>query len=111
MGLFVKLPLINNDRESVGYLYKAYKKKPQHIPRVGEFFPLTVVISDNKVTRHKSKVIKISYGGHDLEAVNIELEPVNVEIRIELENLPQNKAHSGWKFDVGFRYLEEEEIS
>jgi len=89
-GLYVRLDLVDDDNKPAGYLYKIYKRKPDIIPRVGE----DIYLDDELY----SKVARVHFGGHGLEAVHLVLEPINESYRIGLQSLPENKAHNGWKF-------------
>jgi hypothetical protein len=96
MGLYMKLPIIDEE----GYLSKYYKRKPSTVPRLGESIYL--------LPKLYSKVEKVSYGGHDLEAVNLVLTPISAthvkELTTVTFNNPKVKQHTGWEYQNGISY-------
>ena len=93
--MYLKLPVIGQK----GYLYKIYKRTPNHIPRVGE---LIFVMQSLEI-----KVKSVTYAGHDLNAINIELEGIPASYVEELVKEPSKlelKAHNGWKYSEGLSY-------
>lgn len=95
--MYMKLPIIGES----GYLYKIYKRNPDSIPRIGE----SIYLLPNLY----SKIEKVSYGGHDLNAVNIYLEPISATYIKELTEEPSKlalKSHGGWKYDDGSSWID-----
>ena len=91
LKLFMCLKLPVTDQK--GYLYKTYKRTPNHIPREGESI---YILPDLYL-----KVTKISYHGHNLNVITFELEPIPASYVEELIKEPSKlalKAHFGWTY-------------
>ena len=94
--MYMRLPLIGEK----GYLWRIYKKKPNNIPRIGETIYL--------LPKLYGKVVKIEYGGHNLNSISVHLEPISASYVKELTETPSklaSKSHSGWKYDDGTSWI------
>jgi hypothetical protein len=84
-----------------GHLSTIYKRTPRHIPRLGE----TVYLGSGL----ESKVNKVTYQGHDLNTIVIELEPIPTLYREQLMSKLSRlalKRHSDWMYYDGRGYDE-----
>ena len=93
--MHLKLPVIGQK----GYLYKIYKRTPKHIPREGE---LIYILPNLDL-----KVESVTYAGHALNDINIQLEPIParyVEQLVKERSKLALKAHSGWNYSEGLSH-------
>jgi hypothetical protein len=93
--MHLKLPV----KGKKGYLYKIYKRTPKHIPRIGEL----IYIMPNL----ELKVESVTYAGHFLNDINIQLESIPasyVEMLIKKPSKLALKAHNGWQYSEGLSY-------
>ena len=93
--MHLKSPVIGQK----GYLYKIYKRTPKHIPRVGE---LIYILPNLDL-----KVEGVTYSGHALNVISIQLEPIParyVEVLVKERSKLALKAHSGWNYSEGLSY-------
>lgn len=82
-----------------GHIYKIYKRTPKHLPRIGE----SIYILPNLYL----KVEDVSYSGHAINVISIQLEPIParyVEELVKDRSKLALKAHSGWNYSEGLSY-------
>jgi len=94
--MYMRLPLTGEK----GYLWTIYKRKPLHIPRIGETIYL--------LPKLDGKVVKVIYGGHNLNIISVHLEPISASYVKELTQTPSklaSKSHSGWEYNDGTGWI------
>ena len=84
------IPLINEQGEKEGYMYKFIQKRPKYLPRLDE---RVYTLPDLYL-----KVESVSYSGLFLDMVRIQLEPLSSEYRKALETSPGNRKNSYWSW-------------
>lgn len=86
----IKLPLIDENGNRRGAMWRMPRRKPKHLPRVGESLYVLWEIA--------LKVEEISYSGFNYNWVTIHLEPISVSYRQALETHPAGKKDEYWKW-------------
>jgi hypothetical protein len=95
LDMHLKVPVIDQK----GYLYKIYKRTPKHIPRIGELIYI--------LPNFDLKVESVTYSGHALNVISIQLEPIParyVEELVKDRSKLALKAHSGWNYSEGLSH-------
>ena len=89
-NFMVSIPLINEQGEPDGHMYKFLSRQPKYLPRIGE---QVYVLPELYL-----KVEQVFYSGLSLYAVRLELSPLSSEHRVELETSLGNRKNSSWRW-------------
>jgi hypothetical protein len=88
----INIPLIDDQLQPQGTMWKSFYKYVRHIPRIGEELFLLPATS--------FKVVKVSYDGPFLSSISLTLEPANFQLREAFQHPTRKKSRntSEWRW-------------